>query len=207
MSRAWEAELAEYVLGHLADEPRRQLEAALLTSPELRTELQQLRELFGLLGERAAPLAPPEDALGKLLRSLDTSARFSPFVGDLARHLDLPEARVRELLRQTDDLANWNNPVPYYRFLDFDPGPQAAAPHAGFVWLARGTHIPYHRHKGNEIVYILQGALRNDDGAVYAPGDALVLGPGSEHEFWVLDDADLLYAIAHESYDFIPKPD
>ena len=119
MSRARDAELAEYLLGDLADEPRRQLEAALLTSPELRAELQELRELFGLLGERPAPLVPRAGALDSLLRSLDTSARFSPFVGDLAGHLDLPQARVRELLRHIDELPSWSNPVPYYRFLDF----------------------------------------------------------------------------------------
>ena len=206
MSRARDTELAEYLLGALADEPRRQLEAALRTSPELRAELQELRELFGLLGERPTPVVPREGALDSLLRALDTSARFSPFIGDLAGHLDLPQERVRQLLGHIDELASWNHPVPYYRFLDFEPGPRAIAPHAGFVWLARGTHVPYHRHKGNEIVYILEGALRNDDGVVYAPADAMTLGPGSEHEFWVLDDADLLYAIVHESYDFVSKP-
>jgi hypothetical protein len=124
-------------------------------------------------------------------------------VRDLVRHFDLKDARVRELLRQIDDAASWKQtPVPGIRLMDFPSGPNAIATHAGFSTLPKGLQFPYHRHLGPEINYVLEGAVLNDDGQLYIPGEAIILRAGSSHAFSI-PDADTLVAIIHIGFEFI----
>jgi anti-sigma factor ChrR (cupin superfamily) len=46
----------------------------------------------------------------------------------------------------------------------------------------RGSHGDLHRHRGFELMFVLDGELRNDNGDVYGPGSLVVERPRSVHQ-------------------------
>ena len=159
--------------------------------------------LFGYVPD----LRPHPEARRRLLAALETGERFSPFMRDLASAFDLDLARVRALCDQIDQPSAWEaGPLPGIAVMHFAAGPNALAPDTGFVRLPRGLHFPYHRHKGHELNYVLEGAVRDGDGKLYLPGEAIEMAPGTEHEFSIPSDADALIAVVQAGFDFVPKP-
>ncbi|NBE50613.1 cupin domain-containing protein [Streptomyces boluensis] len=47
--------------------------------------------------------------------------------------------------------------------------------------MAPGAHGDLHEHLGHELILVLEGELRNDNGDRYRPGDLVVEEPGSVH--------------------------
>jgi hypothetical protein len=200
-------DLPDYVLGTLPEARRREIAKQIGASPELARELALVREALGEIGTRLPQVTPRPDARRALLAALDTSERFSPFVADLMRHLDMAKDAVRATLALIDDATQWQpGPMPGISLIHFIGGPNTVAPDTGFVSIARGTPFPYHRHIGHEVNYVLQGAIRDGDGTLYLPGEAIEMAPGTEHEFSVPDDADLLLVVVQAGFDVVPKP-
>jgi anti-sigma factor ChrR (cupin superfamily) len=206
MTRKALEDLPEYVLGTLPEAERRVLEGELAASPELRRELSAVREaLGGAVADVQAPRASASRS--RLLAALTTGDRYVPFLHDLARHFDLPLQRMRELFHQVDLAASWvPGPLPGIQLMHFPGGPNAIAPDTGFVRLPAGLQFPYHRHAGHEVNYVLEGALRDGDGTLYVAGEAIVMGPGTAHEFSVPEDRDALIAVIQAGFEFVPKP-
>jgi len=199
--------IAEYALGGLAAAEQRALEAELAASDELRRETAAVRDALAALPAAIAPVIPREGARAALLSALSSGARFRPFLADLGRWCDLPAVRVRELLSQVDEAGAWRpGPLPGLACLHFAAGPKAIAQGTGLVRMPRGLCFPYHRHAGHEITYVLEGALRDGDGTLYLPGEAMVKMPGSAHECYVPEEADTLIAVVHVGFEFIEKP-
>lgn len=158
--------------------------------------------LFGYVPD----VRPHPEARRRLLTALDTGERFSPFMRDLASAFDLSLARVRELCDLIDRPASWEaGPMPGISVMHFAGGPNALAPDTGFVRLPRGLVFPYHRHVGHELNYVLEGAVRDGDGKLYLPGEAIAMAPGTEHEFSIPSEADALIAVVQAGFDFVPK--
>jgi anti-sigma factor ChrR (cupin superfamily) len=201
-------ELSDYVLDLLPAARRREIAEQVSASPELRRELHALREALGAIGSALPQVAPRPGARAALLAALDSGKRFSPFVDDLVRHLDLAKTRVLELLDEIGNPARWElGPMPGIRLMHIEHGPAAVAPDAGFVWMARGFQFPYHRHNGHEVNYVLEGAIRDGDGTLYLPGEAIIMAPGTAHEYSVPDGADLLMLVVQEGFELAEKPD
>jgi putative transcriptional regulator len=202
------ARLAEYVLGLLPEGERCALEAELARSPALTRELVAVREAIALVPGALETSEPPRPfARNALLAALDSGARFFPFADDLARHFDLSRARIEELLLQIDDDARYEpGPMPGIAVMHFAGGPAAVGHDTGFVRLPAGLQFPYHRHAGAEINYVLAGALRDGDGTLYLPGEAIEKPTGSAHEFSVTPDRDALIAVVQSGFDIVPKP-
>ncbi len=199
--------MAEYALGNLFEDDLRALEEELAASDELRCDAAAVREALAALHVVSAPVLPRPCARDALLSALGTGERFRPFLADVMLWCDLTAKRVRELLAQTDEASAWQpGPLPGLAFMPFAPGPNAIARDAGFARMPRGMCFPYHRHAGHEINYVLEGALRDGDGTLYLPGEAMVKAPGSAHECYVPDDADTLIAVVQVGFEFIEKP-
>jgi hypothetical protein len=197
-------ELAEHTLGTLPESRSRELEAEAARSPELRREISAVRELLALLPEALAPVTPSASGRASLLRALDSGERFRPFVEDLARHFDLAKARVRELLSFVDDASRWEpGPLPGITLFHFAAGPNAIAPDTGFVRFPKGLHFPRHRHLGHEVNYVLEGAVRDGDGTLYLPGQAIVMAPHTSHHFTIPEDTDALVAVVQAGFELI----
>jgi hypothetical protein len=199
--------IAEYTLGSLAADALRALEEELVAFGELRCEAAAAREALAALHVTNAPVLPRPEARDALLSALATGERFRPFVADLTRWCDLSAARVRELLSRIDEAGAWTEgPLPGLAFMPFAAGPNAIAHDTGFARMPRGLCFPYHIHAGHEINYVLEGALRDGDGTLYLPGEAMVKAPGSAHECYVPNDADTLIAVVQVGFEFIEKP-
>jgi hypothetical protein len=197
-------ELAEYVLGTLPEPRRHELSALIDGSAELRHEVQAVREALGALPPGGPPVRPRADARAALLRALDDGERFSPFLDDLARHFDLAKTRVRELFDWIDDARRWEpGPIMGISVMHFAGGPQAIAPDAGFVRFPKGFRFPMHRHIGHEVNYVLQGAVRDGDGMLYLPGEALIMAPHTTHTFSIPEDAATLIAVVQAGFELV----
>jgi hypothetical protein len=195
--------LEEYVLGQLSQADERELLAALARSPELQRELAGLREIAAA-SLNVGELRPRPQARAALLRAVDGAERRFAFVPDLVKLFDLGAERVRELLRLIDDATQWEaGPMPGISVMHFDGGPNALAADNGFVRLAAGLKFPMHRHLGNEVNYVLEGALRDGDGTLYLPGEGIVKNIDTPHEFSVPDAADALIAVSQDGFEII----
>jgi len=61
---------------------------------------------------------------------------------------------------------------------------EQTGPNGAEAYVARfgpGAHGDLHRHLGFEVLFVLEGELRNDNGDVYGPGTLVVERPGSVH--------------------------
>jgi quercetin dioxygenase-like cupin family protein len=200
-------DLPEYVLGTLPEARQREIDALLVTSPELARELALVRETLGAIGAGMPVVTPRPDARHSLISALDSSARFSPFVADLMRHLDMTKDGVRAVLAMIDDASRWEaGPFPGISLIHFTAGPNTVAPDTGLVSMTRGTQFPQHRHLGYEVNYVLQGAIRDSDGTLYLPGQAIEKTPGTSHAYSVLDDVDLVMVVVQAGFEMLDIP-
>ena len=69
--------------------------------------------------------------------------------------------------------------------------------------MARGLQFPHHRHLGHEVNYVLQGAIRDSDGTLYLPGEAIEMAPGTSHDYSVPDDADLVMVVVQAGFEML----
>jgi len=65
--------------------------------------------------------------------------------------------------------------VDIHRLYQSDDGGSAA-----LLRYAPGGHVPPHRHRGYEQIFVLSGSQRDDRGT-YGPGSLVVNPPGTEH--------------------------
>jgi hypothetical protein len=198
--------LHDFVLELLPADEQMRLASVIEKSPELLTEVAALRETLGTFGLSVSAYESASAGRQRLLSALDGGGRFSPFVAELARCFDLAESAVRALCDRIDDASAWEqSPAPGIELLHFQPGPSAIAPDTGFVRFAPGVRFPYHRHRGYEITYVLEGAMRNGDGTLYLPGESITLPPGSEHDYSI-PDCGALTAVVHAGFDVVRRP-
>ena len=66
-------------------------------------------------------------------------------------------------------------------------------------WLKRGALIARHAHTGEQITYVLDGALRygvDGEDVVLRAGDVLVIPPGAKHQVTVLEDSLVIRSLS-----------
>jgi len=213
MTRFSDDILAEYVLGTL-DEPTR-LEVARLAaeSAELRQTIHEIEALLCVPAAALEPVAPSAAVRDRLLASIATENRFARFADRVGQLLDLGRQKAQALLAAIDEATSWEpgfaEGISLYHL---DGGPAVANAVVGFVKIAAGTGFPHHEHIGEEIVYVLQGACRDDvDGQIGRPGDEIRKPAGSEHAFSTLPGADFIYlAVVYDGVkigDMVMGPD
>ncbi|MGW2562119.1 cupin domain-containing protein [Streptomyces sp. NPDC001514] len=80
------------------------------------------------------------------------------------------------------DWERWVEPgragVDLHRLYVTDDGSGAAM----ITRMAPGAHGDLHEHLGYELILVLEGELRNDNGDRYLPGDLVIEEPGSIHQ-------------------------
>jgi quercetin dioxygenase-like cupin family protein len=63
------------------------------------------------------------------------------------------------------------------------------------AYLKKGALVPIHAHAGEQLIYVLQGALTavvNGDSITVREGEVLRIGAGAAHQAEALDDTFLL---------------
>jgi len=160
---------ALYVLDALAPEEKQAFEDRLAHDTALRAEVEQLRNVAGLIGFSAEPTAPPPQLRDKVL------AAIKPKMPGL-----LHAAPDLVILRSDD--VNWQ------------PHPTAAGLLVKPLYLDRkrgylttlikmeaGAVYPAHVHEDVEEIYVIEGEVELQ-GSAMGPGDYCRAEPGSRHE-------------------------
>src|SRR5688572_6299631 len=99
--------LWDYALRTLTPELRREVEAELSGSPELRAELAELTDLAGVLPLSLPPVAPAPAVKQRLLKSIAARDPFAPWLEKVALLLDLSLEHAKALLERLHDPAAW----------------------------------------------------------------------------------------------------
>lgn len=201
--------IPDYVLGTLSEAETREVEAAIAASPELQKEAEEIREAFGLLPASLPMPAPSPDLKKRLLHAAMHEERLMPFAPALSKYFDLTVERVREILRWVDDKTHeWiDGPAPGMFVLDFDGGPRVAHCDVGLIRMPANLHFPWHRHYGLEIQFVLEGEIRDFDGRIFRPGEAIEKLPGTEHEFFTGDREVLVGVVIQDGIEICDKPE
>ena len=126
--------------------------------------------------------------------------------------MPIPDARLKEQLLELAraplapiDLAayTWQEVVPGVRFhlMARDPG---RGLQAGLIWARPGAKHPRHRHRGEEVVLVLQGRFRDERGS-YGPGDICRSLEGSVHSEAVEGAEDCIcYVLYYGALEALP---
>jgi quercetin dioxygenase-like cupin family protein len=155
----------------------------------------------------AAPMAPSAELRRRVLAAVDPATRFEGFVERMAVLFDLPEPRIREILRGADAVAGagWvATPIPGVRLCHFAGGPRVTGADCGLVHLEAGAVFPPHRHRGVEFSFTLAGAGMEDGGDTWLPGDLVIREAGSVHGYRAVGDEPYLFAVVlHGGIDLV----
>jgi hypothetical protein len=113
---------------------------------------------------------------------------------------------ARELLGLVERPASWGpaipdtrtTAIPFVGLVHFDGGPACATADCGFIRIEPGQSFPLHRHRGEEVVVVLAGTLRDSSGQLHHPGDECVRAAGTEHSLTVVGDEPVILAARAE---------
>lgn len=67
-------------------------------------------------------------------------------------------------------------------------------------WYKRGALVARHAHAGEQITYVLDGALRygvDGEDVLLRAGDVLVIPPGARHQVTALEDSLVISSLSH----------
>lgn len=158
-------------------------------TPETAARAREFREVLGLLPLAETPLVATTAMRDRLLASLDPATPYEGFVRRVGELFDLSAEKVRAIFRDLADATKWE-PTLLDRVSTFhlDGGPRAATADCGITRFGAGTVFPSHRHVGREVMILLSGAIRFDDGRVARVGDRIEMADGTRHAFTVLDE-------------------
>ncbi len=159
------------------------------------TELQDALALVGALVEPAEDVSATGRA--RLLAEVSSPPeKYAPFLDRLAAMFDLKMDAMKTVLTDSLDPSRWEpGPVPVISLFHFDSGPRVAEADTGLVRIPAGFPFPTHKHLGDELVFVLEGSYRDDDGVLHEPGDSFPMPAGSSHRYDVLPYQDLLTAV------------
>lgn len=178
-----------YAVGALDGDEAAAVERAVESDPVLAAELDSYLSLI-------PTTAPDADVKTRLLASVG-GGRFENYSSRMAKLFDVTVDRARELLALIERKASWENPVPGVHLVHFDGGPACAAADCGFVRIEPGCTFPWHTHRGEEVVVVLEGTVRdNTAGKTYQPGEEILQAEGSAHDLVAGDDGALYVARA-----------
>jgi putative transcriptional regulator len=200
MSSAVDELLPEYVLGTLAPEQAKEVDAALAASPALRREVDALTEALAGSADWLPPQPPSASVRSRLFTSIASGERFAPFVEELSRIFDLPRGAIRGILSRVDQATSWLTWAPGIDYQHFPPGPRfagVAGVEAGLVRLTAGTTFIRHRHTGGpEQTFVVQGTMRDGD-QLYGPGALVTREKDTEHDYSAAGSEDLVIIVLH----------
>ena len=183
-----------YALGVLEPDELPAVERAVASDPRLAAELAAYQDTAHQLIEPLAPIEPSPAVRTRLMASVGGGAleRFAKRLGAL---YDVTIDRAREILGLVERPASWEVQVPGISLVHFAGGPACAAADCGFIRLAPGAIFPYHKHLGEEVCVVLEGAIYDaTNNRLLEPGDEYVQAEGSQHALINKGNVDCVFA-------------
>ena len=200
MSGKPELELGALALDDLSPEQREGVERSLRTDPELARLWSQANEALGRFAEGLTAVAPPPAVWQRLQDSLDSDPQrpldtvAAPLTARIAHLLDLTVEQTRALLSQLPQPWRWVAALgPGIELFHLTPGPSLSGAACGFVRVPAGAPFPEHRHLGDELVLVLQGAFATETGELISAGREHRMPAGSAHSFTARPGPALVY--------------
>lgn len=187
--------IAELLLGDVTDGEREALEAHVAGCPRCSQELTHAADAFATLA-LALPAEAPPPALRTRILDDAKPPRLAAMIDKLSSLFDVGRAKARAILDRIDDPAAWmDGPVPDSWVMPIDGGgPKVQGAFIGFVKMGPSVKWPGHRHLGRELMLVLEGGFKQDDGVEVHPGDLHIMEEGSAHTFTIFDDETCISA-------------
>lgn len=170
--------------------------------PRCRAALAEARDAVHLLPLALAPARPSARLRVRLFAALPGAA--SRYAGRVADLLGAPAADIAAALARVDagDLA-WQPVLPGIDHYGLRP---ARGRECGLIRAAAGVHFPYHRHRGEERVIVLQGGCTDSAGHELGPGDEVHHTAGTGHWLEIYADGPLVFAYTSDGSEFAAAP-
>jgi mannose-6-phosphate isomerase-like protein (cupin superfamily) len=180
-----------YALGILEPDELQSVERAVAMDPLLAAELVAYQDTANQL---AAPIEPSPTVKSRLLASIGGGS-LERFAQRLGAMFDVAVDRAREILGLIERPASWETQAPGIALVHFDGGAMYAAADCGFVRLAPGAIFPFHKHLGDEVCIVLEGAIYDatNDRMINA-GDDYFQPTGAEHALINKGTVDCVFA-------------
>lgn len=185
-------DLSDFALGALDDVRRAWVEAHLAGCPDCAGAFADLAEILAIL---AGPAPAPSDGLRARVLG-DVRARLAVHTGAVARLFSMPPDEAEGWLDRLDVPDAWVD-APFPGTFAVLVGQEGARLHA-FIRVPRGVAVPRHEHHGVEHTLVLGGALLDDAGRVWTPGELMTMPAGSRHTFCAFGDRDCVCAVLLE---------
>lgn len=180
-----------YALGILEPDEQQAVEQAVASDPGLAAELIAYQDTTHHL---TAPIEPAPDVKTRLLTSIGGGV-FERFAQQLGALYDVTVERAREILGLIERAASWEPRAPGIALVHFDGGPAYAAADCGFVRLAPGAIFPFHKHLGDEMCLVLEGAVFDGtNGRTIEAGEEYFQKEGSAHALVNTGSVDCIFA-------------
>ena len=196
-----ESWLGDWFAGTLSADRQRHLEEHVDQCDRCAREFERARDVFARVASRKDRSEPSDSLRERIMGDLEPGARFVDLIDQVCNVLDVDEETAGELFSAIDDESNWV-PFPgheiaffYFPFAEIEPGESVEANFVSIIRVERGETFPEHRHVGRERIFMLQGTMVEDDGAVHQRGDYIDHENDTTHRFRVPDDSPALVGI------------
>jgi putative transcriptional regulator len=147
---------------------------------------------------RALPSESPGEPLrSRLMASLAGGGKYGIFADRIARLFDIPIEKARSLLARVEDPSQLKpGPAEGIMWLGVRPGPKCGPNALAAIGrLKPGARFPHHAHIGEETTFVLDGGFKDASGVEVWRGDEMIMDPGSDHDFVVLEGIDCIAAV------------
>ena len=190
--------LTEYALGILDKKTAATLKAEIESSAQSKSALQDIENALILLAKAEQPLTPSEHLRTRIINAVRQETQFSGFIDRLCVFFDLDRKTLENHLTSLNHVSEktWQiDAFPGTHLYHFDGGPHIAAnADCGLVYVEPGQMIAAHRHLGDEWSFVLQGQMKEINGAIYYPGDCIHRPAGSVHALQSVGEKPLVFA-------------
>jgi len=115
---------------------------------------------------------------------------------ELAEFLDLPLTAAQALLQRREHEEAWGpGPTPDVALIPVSPGSRHPGAEGYLVRIAAGRTCPYHANPRDQHILIIQGRLRDDEGADLWEGERAVHREGTAHASTAIGEGPCVLAV------------
>lgn len=189
--------LTAWFRGELDDAAAQAVDSHVAECPACADALAEVAEVEAMLALALEPVVPSPTTRARVLATFD-EGHLGDHAARVARMFGISVEAAHAALLRLPETTDWevsNMPGVFQRLLD-NPPPNCIM---GFIRVPAGVYVPWHEHLGYEDTLVLAGVLRDSDGAVYLPGDAMPKTLGTTHTFCAEDGVDLYCAVILEN--------
>ena len=172
--------MAGYLLGELFEDERRRLDGALATGATAPDEAAALAAVHSV-ALYTIPTKPSPRVRDNLLASLTGRLRLLPFRDRIAAFLDVDADTATTVLTTVDHRVGWVEEEPEVRARTVLVGPSLRDRSAHLIRAGAGAVLPRPSPATTSRLLVLQGRLRDDDGALIGPGAIGERPPGRRY--------------------------